>query len=106
MQWKKKKGEIARLESLDTGKPITLATNVDATRSITNFRFFAQYCQSLEEMNFTMEDATNFVVRKPVGVVGLIMLHGICRYTYSHGKSLQHWQWAIRLLPNLVNLHR
>ena len=67
-----KKGEIARLESLDTGKPITLATNVDATRSITNFRFFAQYCQSLEEMNFTMEDATNFVVRKPVGVVGLI----------------------------------
>ena len=67
-----KKGEIARLESLDTGKPITLATDVDATRSITNFRFFAQYCQSLEEMNFTMEDATNFVVRKPVGVVGLI----------------------------------
>ena len=67
-----KKGEIARLESLDTGKPITLATNVDASRSITNFRFFAQYCQSLEEMNFTMEDATNYVVRKPVGVVGLI----------------------------------
>ena len=67
-----KKGEIARLESLDTGKPITLATNVDASRSITNFRFFAQYCQSLEEINFTMEDATNYVVRKPVGVVGLI----------------------------------
>ena len=34
--------QIAELESKDTGKPITLARNVDATRSVANFRFFAQ----------------------------------------------------------------
>ena len=44
-----KKGEIARLESLDTGKPITLATNVDASRSITNFRFFASIVNLLKK---------------------------------------------------------
>ena len=31
--------EIATLESLDTGKPISLARNVDATRSVINFIF-------------------------------------------------------------------
>ena len=44
-----KKGEIARLESLDTGKPITLATNVDASRSITNFRFFPSIVNLLKK---------------------------------------------------------
>ena len=34
--------EIAQLESLDTGKPIALARNVDAARSVANFRFFAE----------------------------------------------------------------
>ena len=33
--------EVAKLESKDTGKPITLAKKVDATRSVSNFRFFA-----------------------------------------------------------------
>ena len=32
---------IAELESLDTGKPISLAREVDAKRSVSNFRFFA-----------------------------------------------------------------
>ena len=32
--------EVAYLESLDTGKPISLARSVDATRSVSNFRFF------------------------------------------------------------------
>ena len=33
--------EIATLESTDTGKPISLARNVDSVRSVTNFRFFS-----------------------------------------------------------------
>ena len=32
--------EIATLESKDTGKPISLAREVDAYRSVKNFRFF------------------------------------------------------------------
>ena len=34
--------EISRLESIDTGKPISLSRNVDATRSVSNFRFYAE----------------------------------------------------------------
>ena len=66
------KEEIARLESLDTGKPHDVAFNVDADRSINNFRFFAQFGREMEQETFVMDDAINHVVRKPIGVVGLI----------------------------------
>ena len=34
--------DIAHLESKDTGKPISLAREVDAYRSVKNFRFFGE----------------------------------------------------------------
>ena len=64
--------EIAQLESLDTGKPITLARNVDAARSVSNFRFFAAEGRAFEAEIFEMADASNRVLYKPVGVAGLI----------------------------------
>ncbi len=64
--------EIAKLESLDTGKPYDVARNIDTERSINNFRFFANFGRSIESETFEMEDATNYVIRKPIGVVGLI----------------------------------
>ena len=67
-----KKELIAQTESRDTGKPISLARRVDANRSITNFRFFAEFAAKQNEMQFDMDDAINYVHRKPVGVVGLI----------------------------------
>ena len=39
---------IARLESMDTGKPISLARRVDASRSVANFRFFAEFGEEHE----------------------------------------------------------
>ena len=35
--------EVARLESLDTGKPHHVAMGVDANRSVNNFRFFKMF---------------------------------------------------------------
>tara|TARA_B110001452_G_scaffold266300_1_gene272812 strand:+ start:990 stop:2435 length:1446 start_codon:yes stop_codon:yes gene_type:complete len=67
-----KKELVAQTESKDTGKPISLARRVDASRSISNFRFFAQFTSQQNPMEFEMEDAMNYVHRKPVGVVGLI----------------------------------
>ena len=67
-----RKLKIAELESIDTGKPISLATRVDAERSIRNFNFFADHAENLAELRFEMDDATNFVLRKPIGIVGLI----------------------------------
>ena len=67
-----RKEDIAALESVDTGKPIALAKRVDAARSVTNFEFFAEHAENMSELNYKMSDATNYVTRKPVGVVGLI----------------------------------
>lgn len=64
--------EIAELEAIDTGKPTDVALNVDARRSVNNFRFFAGFGRDLKNETFEMDDATNYVVRKPVGIVGLI----------------------------------
>lgn len=66
------KEEIAQTESLDTGKPISLARSTDATRSISNFRFFAEFARSQKPLVFEMSDATNYVHTSPLGIVGLI----------------------------------
>jgi len=75
--------DIAKTESTDTGKPIGLARRVDAARSISNFRFFAQHAKQQTETEFTMADATNYVIRKPVGVVGLITPWNLPLYLLS-----------------------
>ena len=75
--------ELARLESLDTGKPHEVALNVDATGSVNNFRFFAQFGRSMEPETFEMADAINHVVRKPNGIVGLISPWNLPLYLLS-----------------------
>ena len=75
--------EVARLESLDTGKPHEVALNVDASRSVYNFRFFADFGRKMTSQTFEMEDAMNFVMRKPVGIVGLISPWNLPLYLLS-----------------------
>lgn len=75
--------EIAKLESLDTGKPISLARSVDATRSISNFRFFADLAKRMENTQFEMNDAMNSVINKPVGIAGLITPWNLPLYLLS-----------------------
>ena len=75
--------EIARLESKDTGKPISLAREVDAYRSVKNFRFFAKMIRNLNEESYEMEDATNRVIYKPVGVGALITPWNLPLYLLS-----------------------
>ncbi|MBA4695431.1 MAG: aldehyde dehydrogenase [Candidatus Poseidoniales archaeon] len=87
--------EVARLESLDTGKPFDVALNVDASRSVNNFRFFAEYGRSLKSEKFEMSDATNYVMRKPIGIVGLISPWNLPLYLLS-------WKIAPALLMGNV----
>jgi aminomuconate-semialdehyde/2-hydroxymuconate-6-semialdehyde dehydrogenase len=65
--------EFARLESQDQGKPVQLASKMDISRAVLNFRFFAQAILHHENES-TQSDAQtlNYVLRKPVGVAGLI----------------------------------
>ena len=75
--------EVAELESRDTGKPISLARAVDANRSVANFRFFAGLIREQEKETFEMEDATNYVVNRPVGVGALITPWNLPLYLLS-----------------------
>ena len=87
--------ELARRESLDTGKPLSLAQRVDAKRSVENFRFFAEFAREQEDMTFEMDDATNVVHRRPIGVVGLITPWNLPLYLLS-------WKVAPALLMGNV----
>jgi aminomuconate-semialdehyde/2-hydroxymuconate-6-semialdehyde dehydrogenase len=68
-----RKDELARLETLDTGKPLWLATNVEIPRAASSYAFFASLISTMGTEAYPMEaGALNYVVRRPVGVVGLI----------------------------------
>ncbi|MBA0126612.1 5-carboxymethyl-2-hydroxymuconate semialdehyde dehydrogenase [Haloechinothrix sp. YIM 98757] len=63
---------LAELESFDTGLPITQARG-QARRAAENFRFFADVIVAMHEDAYRVPGAQlNYVVRKPVGVAGLI----------------------------------
>ncbi|MBK64920.1 MAG: 2-hydroxymuconic semialdehyde dehydrogenase [Euryarchaeota archaeon] len=75
--------EIAQLESMDTGKPISLSRNVDANRSVANFRFFSELIRGMEIEEFEMKDATNYVIQKPNGIGALITPWNLPLYLLS-----------------------
>lgn len=65
--------ELARLESLDTGKPVALANKIDIPRAAYNFHFFADYMISVGTDAYQQDDqAIHYAYRRPVGVVGII----------------------------------
>ncbi|MDP6932060.1 MAG: aldehyde dehydrogenase [Myxococcota bacterium] len=64
--------ELAGLESLDQGKPVSLAAAVDIPRAEQNFRFFAGAIRHDHTDFHPMAGALNYTLRRPVGVVGLI----------------------------------
>lgn len=64
---------LARAECVDTGKPITLARNLDIPRAVANFRFFGSSALHLRsECHSTDDIALNYTLRRPRGVAGII----------------------------------
>lgn len=65
--------ELAHLESLDTGKPFSIANTIDVPRAAYNFHFFADYIISIGTDAYQQdEQALHYSYRRPVGVVGII----------------------------------
>ncbi len=65
--------DFANAESLDQGKPVHLARQVDIPRAIENFRFFAGAILHQQEKAFrSSEQVLNYTRRDPIGVAGLI----------------------------------
>src|SRR5438270_7831138 len=65
--------KLARAESIDTGKPLSLARSLDIPRAASNFRFFATAILHTEsEAHITDNVAFNYTLRQPRGLAGLI----------------------------------
>jgi 5-carboxymethyl-2-hydroxymuconic-semialdehyde dehydrogenase len=64
-------GEIAAMETFDTGLPITQARG-QAARAAENFRYFADVIVAQHEDSFSQPGQLGYVLRKPAGVAGLI----------------------------------
>jgi aminomuconate-semialdehyde/2-hydroxymuconate-6-semialdehyde dehydrogenase len=77
-------GALAEAESIDNGKPVTLARNVDTPRAAHNFRFFAHAITQWASESHSMGDvAINYTLRDPIGVVGCISPWNLPLYLFS-----------------------
>ncbi len=70
--------EFVAAEVADTGKPLTQARELDVSRAVANFRSFADTIASAGLRSFLTElpggrRALNYAVRKPLGVVAVIV---------------------------------
>src|ERR671925_13844 len=64
---------LAQAESIDTGKPITLARELDIPRAAANFKFFAHALTQFTSESHSMgRVALNYTLREPLGVVACI----------------------------------
>jgi aminomuconate-semialdehyde/2-hydroxymuconate-6-semialdehyde dehydrogenase len=76
--------ELARTESIDNGKSISLARRLDIPRAVANFRFFATaILHQSSEAHLTDRAALNYTLRHPLGVVGLISPWNLPLYLLS-----------------------
>ena len=76
--------KFARAESIDTGKPLSLARTLDIPRAVANFRFFATAILHTEsEAHITDNVAFNYTTRQPRGIAGLISPWNLPLYLLS-----------------------
>ncbi|HEV2840070.1 MAG TPA: aldehyde dehydrogenase [Chthoniobacterales bacterium] len=76
--------KLARAESIDTGKPVSLARGLDIPRAASNFRFFATAILHTEsEAHMTDGVAFNYTLRQPRGIAGLISPWNLPLYLLS-----------------------
>ncbi len=75
---------FAKAESMDSGKPLSLATRVDIPRAEANIRFFATAILHFSSESHHMEgQAMNFTLRQPIGVVGCISPWNLPLYLFT-----------------------
>src|ERR1700730_17620836 len=66
--------EIARLESLDAGKPIAAVLRQDLPAAVDTLTYYAGWADKISgEVVSTRDDALTYTVREPVGVVAAIV---------------------------------
>ncbi|WP_375238226.1 aldehyde dehydrogenase [Aurantibacter sp.] len=76
---------FAEAESKDNGKPVSLAKAVDIPRAASNFRFFGNAITQFasESHESVGQDAINYTLRQPIGVVGCISPWNLPLYLFT-----------------------
>ncbi|TDY14075.1 aldehyde dehydrogenase [Meridianimaribacter flavus] len=76
---------FAEAESKDNGKPVSLAKMVDIPRAASNFRFFGNaITQFASESHESIgQNAVNYTLRQPIGVVGCISPWNLPLYLFT-----------------------
>ena len=76
---------FAKAESNDNGKPISLAKVVDIPRAASNFRFFGNAITQFasESHESVGQNAINYTLRQPIGVVGCISPWNLPLYLFT-----------------------
>ncbi|NOQ72391.1 MAG: aldehyde dehydrogenase family protein [Crocinitomix sp.] len=79
--------EFVAAESLDNGKPESLAAHVDIPRAVSNLKFFATAILHFASESHYMENGAhpgiNYTTRKPIGVVGCISPWNLPLYLFT-----------------------
>ena len=75
---------LALAESMDNGKPVSLARQVDIPRAATNFNFFATAILHYSSESHAMENGViNYTLREPIGVAGCISPWNLPLYLFT-----------------------
>ena len=76
--------EFVAAESMDNGKPVSLARQVDIPRAVSNLHFFATAILHFASESHYMEGVGfNYTTRKPIGVVGCISPWNLPLYLFT-----------------------
>ena len=76
--------DLARAESIDNGKPLSLAKKIDIPRAAKNMAFFAAAIKHDSSDSHQMNNiAINCTLRKPIGVVGCISPWNLPLYLFT-----------------------
>lgn len=76
---------FAEAESKDNGKPVSVAKAIDIPRAASNFRFFGNAITQFasESHESVGQDAINYTLRQPIGVVGCISPWNLPLYLFT-----------------------
>lgn len=84
----KNAAELAQLESLDNGKPVSVAKRVDIAKTVACYRYFAGWADKVQGKTIPIDgDFFCYTRHEPIGVVGQII-------PWNYPMLMQAWKLA------------
>jgi len=85
--------ELARLETFDNGKPLSIAKAVDVAKTVACYRYFAGWADKVQGKTVPIDgDFFCYTRHEPIGVVGQII-------PWNYPMLMQSWKLAPAWLP-------